>query len=78
MILIPAAHDAHVTAAHAVFRACGFTLAAMQFPRCPESLAALKRFNGLADDAPVQFAWRFHPNAWCRDNWRTNFGEHAA
>lgn len=66
-------HDAHVQEAHQQFRSCGFTLAAMQFPRCAEALSAIKRFNGLADTAKVPFAWNYHPNQWCRDNWRDNF-----
>lgn len=70
--------DAHVQEAHRVFRGFGFTIAAMQFPRCVEALAALKRFNGLPADFPVPFGWRFFPNAWCRDNWRAAYGELAA
>jgi len=66
----PEPHDAHVRRANKVFRDCGFTLAAMQYPRPPEALVALKRFNGLADDAKVPFAWGYHPNARCRDLWR--------
>lgn len=62
-------HDAHVIAATKQFRDCGFTLAAMQYRRPVDALVALKRFNGLADDAAVPFAWGFHPNAWCRDRW---------
>ncbi len=62
-------HDAHVRLANKTFRDCGFTLAAMQYKRPPEALVALKRFNGLPDDAKVPFAWNYHPNAWCRDRW---------
>lgn len=62
-------HDAHVRLANKVFRDCGFTLAAMQFPRPPKALVALKLFNGLRDDAAVPFSWNYHPNAWCRDRW---------
>lgn len=65
----PEPHDAHVTAAHKAFRDCGFTLAAMQFKRPPEALAALKAFNGLDYEAKVPFAWNYHPNSWCRDLW---------
>lgn len=65
-----APHDAHIQAAHKVFRDCGFTLAAIQFKRSHQALIALKRFNGLADDAVVPFAWNYHPNKWCRDHWR--------
>lgn len=60
-------HDAHVQAATKLFRDCGFTLAAMAYPRSPASLAALKRWNGLAEDAKVPVAWHYHPNPWCRD-----------
>lgn len=67
--------DAHVSAAHKVFRDCGFTLAAMQFKRTAAALVGLKRFNGLKDDAKVPFAWGYHPNAWCRDNWQRYYGE---
>lgn len=65
----PQPHDAHVVAANKAFRDCGFTLAAMQYPRPAAALVALKRFNGLADGAKVPFAWGYHPNAWCRDTW---------
>lgn len=65
--LVP--HDAHVQVATAIFRKAGFTLAAMQFPRPPESLIALKRFNGLPDDAQVPTAWHYHPNAYCARRW---------
>ncbi|NVD45549.1 hypothetical protein [Qipengyuania atrilutea] len=71
----PAPHDAHVQAATKLFRDCGFTLHAMQFPRSPEALVGLKRFNGLADDAKVPFAWGYHPNAYMRDNWQRYYGE---
>lgn len=60
----PETHDAHVVAAETVFRASGFTLAAMRFKRSPEALAALKRFNGIPEDMKVPFAWNYHPNAW--------------
>jgi hypothetical protein len=62
-------HDAHVRAATKLFRDCGFTLDAMQYPRPPEALTALKRFNGLPDDAKVPVAWHYHPNAWCARKW---------
>jgi hypothetical protein len=62
-------HDAHVVAAHSLFRASGFTIAAMQFPRSADALLALKRFNGLPDDAPAPFPWHFHPNVWCARRW---------
>lgn len=65
----PVPQDAHVVLANKVFRDCGFTIAAMQFPRPPEALIALKRFNGLADDAKVPFAWGYHPNQYCSDFW---------
>lgn len=61
--------NAHVVFATKLFRDCGFTLAAMEFPRSPEALTALKRVNGLTDDAKVPFAWGYFPNAWMRDNW---------
>lgn len=61
--------NAHVVLATKLFRDCGFTLAAMEFPRPPEALTALKRVNGLADDAKVPFAWGYFPNAWMRDYW---------
>ena len=65
----PKNYDAHVTLASKTFRDCGFSLAAMQYPRPPVALAALKAFNGLPDSAKVPFAWGYHPNAWCRDRW---------
>jgi hypothetical protein len=66
----PNYHDAHVRLAHKIFRDCGFTLAAMRYPRPPGALVALKIFNGLPSDAPVPFAWRYHPNEWCARRWR--------
>lgn len=65
----PPPHDVHVVKARKVFRDCGFEIGAMCYPRPPEALIALKRFNGLADDATVPPAWGYHPNAWCRDRW---------
>lgn len=62
-------HDAHVQAAIKAFRDCGFTIAAMAFKRPAAALVALKQFNGLPADARVPFAWNYHPNRWCRDNW---------
>ncbi|MCR4297228.1 MAG: hypothetical protein NUV75_00535 [Gallionella sp.] len=64
-------HDAHVQLAHKAFRDCGFTIAAMQYPRPPEALNALKAFNGLPPDAAVPFAWGYHPNEWCAKKWAT-------
>jgi hypothetical protein len=74
----PQSHDAHVQAAHKVFRDCGFTIAAMQYPRSAEALLGLKRFNGLRDDAKVPHAWHYHPNAHMAANWRSYYGECAA
>jgi hypothetical protein len=74
MITIPEPHDAHVVKANEVFRSCGFTLSAMQYPRPPEALAGLKRFNGVADSFKEPFAWRFFPNAYLRDNWERYYG----
>lgn len=68
-------HDAHVEAAKALFRASGFTLAAMQHKRCPEAIAGLKRFNGLPEGAKVPFAWGYFPNEHMRDNWRKYYGD---
>lgn len=65
----PPQHDAHVQAARAIFRKAGFDLGAMRFKRSPEALLALKRFNGLPDDAAVPFAWNYHPNEWCARQW---------
>lgn len=74
MIGEPIPHDAHVQTANKVFRDCGFSLAAMQFKRCPDALFGLKRFNGLAMDAKVPFAWGYFPNVYMRDNWRKYYG----
>ena len=71
----PEPHDAHVRQATKLFRDCGFTLAAMQYPRSPEALIGLKQFNGLPDDAKVPVAWRYHPNAYMAANWRKYYGE---
>lgn len=62
-------HDAHVRATNDLFRACGFTLGAMRYPRSPEALLALKRFNRLPDDFPVPAAWHYHPNEWSARRW---------
>lgn len=62
-------HDAHVVKARKTFRDCGFDIGAMRYPRPPAALVALKRFNGLTDDAAVPIAWNYHPNARCRDRW---------
>lgn len=67
----PLPHDAHVQLANGLFRSCGFTLAAMQFPRSPDALEGLKKFNGVPEGMKVPFAWNYHPNQWCADNWRT-------
>lgn len=67
-------HDAHVVAATKIFRDCGFTLAAMQYPRRGDALAALKRANGLPADAKVPVAWNYFPNARMRDNWQKYYG----
>lgn len=66
--------DAHVKAALKIFRSAGFTLAAMQYPRPPEALAGLKRFNGVPDDMTVLIAWHYFPNAYMRDNIERNEG----
>ncbi len=65
----PVPHDAHVQLATKRFRDCGFSLAAMQFPRPVAAMTGLKRFNGLKPDAKVPFAWGYFPNAYMRDNW---------
>ncbi len=52
------------------FRKCGWTEDALNYPRPPEAVIALKRLNGLADDAPYPPTWDYFPNAWVRDNWR--------
>ena len=65
----PEPHDAHVLLASKTFRDCGFSSAAMQFKRPPEALTALKRFNGLPDDAKVPFASSDPPNARCAARW---------
>ncbi len=57
------------------FRKAGMTADAINYPRCEEALVALKRANGLADDAPVPPAWHYFPNAWMRDNWRALYLE---
>lgn len=67
-------HDAHVVAASRLFRAAGVTLAAMQYPRPPEALAALRRANGAPDHVVEPLPWRYFPNAWCRDQWTATQG----
>ena len=56
------------------FRAAGFTADAINYPRPLAALIALKRFNGLPDDASVPAAWGYFPNAWYRDNWQRLYG----
>ncbi len=56
------------------FRAAGMTAEAVNYPRPAKALIALKRLNGISDDAPVPPAWHYFPNAWCRDNWRALYG----
>lgn len=48
----------------------GFSLAAMEFKKSPEALAAFKRYHRVADDWKHPFAWGYFPNAYFRDNWR--------
>ena len=62
-------HDTHVQAAHKLFRDCGFTLAAMQYKRSPEAIAALRAFNRAPDSWQHPLGWEYFPNAWCRDYW---------
>lgn len=62
-------YDAHVRQAEAEFRSVGFTLAAMQYKRSPEALAALLEFNGAPAGFKPPFAWNYHPNAWCKRRW---------
>jgi hypothetical protein len=64
-------HDSHVLLAQKLFRDVGFTLHAMQFKRSPAALAALRKFNRVPADWQHPFAWNYHPNEWCRDNWRS-------
>jgi hypothetical protein len=70
--MTPEQHDAHAVAATKQFRDVGFTLAAMQFPRPPESLEALRRFNNVPDGWKHPFAWGYYPNEYCRDFWLAN------
>lgn len=67
----PEPHDAHVVEANRVFRDCGFSLAAMQYPRPAAALEALRAFNRVPDGWQHPFAWGYFPNSWCRDNWQT-------
>lgn len=67
-------HDAHIQLAHQVFRSCGFTLGAMRYPRPPEALEGLRRFNNVPDTWTEPFAWRYFPNEHMRDNWRRYYG----
>ncbi len=62
--------DAHVILANKIFRAAGFSLTAMQFPRSEEALKGLLRFNRAPVGFKEPFAWRYFPNAYMRDNWQ--------
>lgn len=57
------------------FRAAGFTAAAAAFPRPPEAIEALRRFNGVPADVPNPKAWEFFPNEHMRDNWQRYYGD---
>lgn len=69
----PEPHDSHVQLAHKTFRDVGFTLAAMEFPRSPEALAAMLAYNRVPPNFTYPFGWGFHPNAWSRDHWQDYF-----
>lgn len=71
----PEPHDAHVRLAVKTFRDVGFTLAAIQHKRPPEALEALRRFNRVPDNWKHPFAWNYFPNAFMRDNWRTEYAD---
>ncbi len=66
----PVPHDAHVVQAHKLFRDCGFELSAMQYPRSPEALAALREFNRVPATWVHPIPWEYHPNEWCAQRWR--------
>ena len=66
---LPEPHDAHVVHATKLFRDCGFTLAAMQYPRPPAALAALRAFNRVPDGWQHPISWNYHPNEWCARRW---------
>lgn len=70
----PEPHDAHVVLATKLFRDCGFSLAAMQYPRPPEALAGLMKFNRCPEGFKPPVAWHYFPNAYMRDNWRKYYG----
>lgn len=72
----PEPHDAHVVLATRIFRKAGVSLLAMQFPRPPEALEALKRFNGVADHFVPPIPWHYFPNQWCRDNWKETYEDY--
>jgi hypothetical protein len=75
----PEPHDAHVQLANKLFRDVGFTLAAMQFKRSPESLQALRDFNRVPATWQHPIPWEYHPNRWLaqRDVF-VNTTKHAA
>lgn len=61
--------DAHVVLANKLFRDAGFSLAAMQWKRTPEQLAALCKFNGAPDGWKPPFVWGFFPNPAMKEFW---------
>jgi len=67
-------YDAHVVLANKLFRDCGFSLAAMQWPRSPAAIDALRRFNGAPDGWKHPFAWGYFPNPAMRDYWARRLG----
>lgn len=50
----------------AELRSAGFTAAARNFPMSDAALEWLCKFNGVSV-AQAPAAWRYAPNAWCRD-----------
>ena len=54
----------------ACFRAAGFTVKALQYPRSEAALRALCAFNGLdLDRHNIPRAWAYYPNEGMREFW---------
>lgn len=70
----PEPHDAHVVLANKLFRDAGWSLAAMQYKRCPAALEGLRGFNKAPDNWVHPYAWNYFPNKYMQDNWRKYYG----
>jgi hypothetical protein len=64
--------DHHIVQTHDMFRAAGFTLAAIQYPLSEAAVAWLLKFNGAPDGWKSPHAWRYAPNQTMRETLERN------